>query len=238
MTNDGPRTLHGGHDGFHRRLWSVDHLDQDTVVLILTSPDGDQGFPGELRARVTYQVTRDEVMITYTATTDATTVMNLTQHAHFNLAGEGSGSVENHLLEVAADRFTPTQPDLIPTGELPPVDGTPFDLRESRPLRDGLADSKQPTESVWFRGQRVRRCPPQERAIGSVRFPARPHGPRARAVDMATLFAGFPRRRLVRCRVERQTEAVGGSEDRLRRTPKMWAWQSARDQHLRRSSRA
>jgi aldose 1-epimerase len=142
--NDGPHALHGGTDGFHRRLWTVEEAGDDRISLSLVSPDGDQGFPGTLRATVTYEVTADEVRIGYTAESDATTVVSLTQHGHFNLAGEGSGSVEGHLLRVAADRYTPVGPDLIPTGELAPVEGTPFDLREARPIGERLrADHPQ-----------------------------------------------------------------------------------------------
>jgi aldose 1-epimerase len=136
--NDGPHALHGGADGFHRRLWTVDDAGEDRITLSLVSPDGDQGFPGTLRATVTYEVAGDEVRIGYTAESDATTVVSLTQHAHFNLAGEGSGSVEGHLLGVAAGRYTPVGPDLIPTGELADVDGTPFDLRRPRPIGERL----------------------------------------------------------------------------------------------------
>ena len=138
--SDGPHTLHGGADGFHRRLWEVDSADDTSITLSLVSPDGDQGFPGNLHATVTYEVTGDEVRIGYTARTDATTVVSLTQHAHFNLAGEGSGSVEEHLIQVSAGRYTPVGPDLIPTGEHEDVTGTPFDLREPRAIGDRLRE--------------------------------------------------------------------------------------------------
>jgi len=130
--NHGAHTLHGGSDGFDRRLWHVDHVDHRTMTFSLVSPDGDQGFPGQVRASVSYEVDADRIRISYRAESDATTVVNLTQHAHFNLAGEGSGSVDTHLLQVAASRFTPVGPDLIPTGELREVDGTPLDLRSPR----------------------------------------------------------------------------------------------------------
>lgn len=136
--NDGMHSLHGGADGFHRRLWTVDHVDDGRIALSLLSPDGDQGFPGAVRVTVTYELAESEVRIGYTAETSATTVVNLTQHAHFNLAGEGSGSVEGHLLRVAADRYTPVGPDLIPTGEIADVSGTPLDLRKAGPIGAGL----------------------------------------------------------------------------------------------------
>jgi aldose 1-epimerase len=136
--NNGPHTLHGGPDGFHARLWQVEHADDTTIALSLVSPDGDQGFPGELRTRVVYEVSDEEVRIEYRAETDAPTVVNLTQHAHFNLSGEGSGSVEDHVLAVRASRYTPVGADLIPTGELAEVTGTPLDLREGRRIGEHL----------------------------------------------------------------------------------------------------
>ncbi len=138
--SDGPHTLHGGAEGFHRRLWEVDRADDTSMTLSLLSPDGDQGFPGNLHATVSYEVTEDEVRIGYTARSDAPTVVSLTQHAHFNLAGEGSGSAEDHLLQVSAGRYTPVGSDLIPTGELEDVAGTPFDLREPLPIGKRLRE--------------------------------------------------------------------------------------------------
>ncbi len=133
--NDGPNAVHGGPDGFHRRLWTVTDASSSGITLELVSPDGDQGFPGELRTTVRYTVDDHDVRIDYTAVTDAPTVVNLTNHAHFNLAGEDSGSIDFHRLQVDADRYTPVGPDLIPTGELDPVDGSALDFRE--PARVG-----------------------------------------------------------------------------------------------------
>jgi aldose 1-epimerase len=138
--NDGTNTLHGGAEGFHQRVWEVVEQDDTSITLSLLSPDGDQGFPGSLHATVTYEVTEDEVRIGYTARSDATTVVSLTQHAHFNLAGEGSGSVEGHLLHVAAGRYTPVGPELIPDSGHEEVTGTPFDLREPRPIGERLRE--------------------------------------------------------------------------------------------------
>lgn len=122
--------LHGGPDGFERRVWDVVHHDDTSVELALTSSDGDQGFPGEVRATVTFTVLGDTVDVVMTATTTATTVVNLTNHAYVNLAGEGSGTVDDHVLRVAAARYTPVDDTGIPLGDHEPVDGTPFDLRE------------------------------------------------------------------------------------------------------------
>ena len=124
--------LHGGPDGFDRRLWEVVERSRDRAVLRLESPDGDQGFPGHLTVQVTYEVTDAEVRVAFEATTDAPTVVNLTNHAYFNLDGEGSGTIDQHRLTVLADEYTPVDPTGIPLGGAhAPVDGTPFDLRSA-----------------------------------------------------------------------------------------------------------
>ena len=137
-TNENGNTLHGGLRGFDSRDWSVASVSEDAVTLTLTSPDGDQGFPGALDASVGYTVSGDEVRIDLSATTDAPTVVNLTNHTYFNLAGEASGSVDEHLLMVDADHYTPTDERLIPTGELAAVEGTPLDLREPTRIGDAV----------------------------------------------------------------------------------------------------
>lgn len=127
-------TLHGGPDGFAARLWDgvpVRAGRRAGVRLRLHSPDGDQGFPGALTAEVTYLLDPDgELSLTYRATADAPTVVNLTNHMYLNLAGEGCGTVLDHLLRVDAARYTPVDGELIPLGPAEPVTGTPFDLRE------------------------------------------------------------------------------------------------------------
>lgn len=138
-TNQGPHTLHGGTDGFDCRAWSTTDVGAAEVTLALVSPDGDQGFPGRLQAQVRYEVAGDEVSITYRASTDRPTVVNLTNHSYFNLAGEASGPVGDHLLQVDADLFTPTDADSIPLGPVEPVDGTVFDLRTPTRLGPRLA---------------------------------------------------------------------------------------------------
>jgi galactose mutarotase-like enzyme len=136
--NENGNTLHGGPEGFDSRVWSVESASADALTLALVSPDGDQGFPGRLEVTVTYTVTGETVRIELSAGTDAPTVVNLTNHSYFNLDGEGSGSVEDHLLQVEADEFTPTDERLIPTGELAPVDGTPLDLRHPTRIGDAV----------------------------------------------------------------------------------------------------
>ncbi|WP_309649601.1 aldose epimerase family protein [Nocardioides sp.] len=140
-TNDRGHALHGGPDGFHRRVWEVVSHTDDEVVLALESPDGDQGYPGRLSAQVRYAVVGDTVVVEMTATTEAPTLVNLTQHTYLDLDGQGGvGDVRDHLLRVAADRVTPTDAAGIPRGEHEAVAGTRFDLREQVRLGDVVDD--------------------------------------------------------------------------------------------------
>jgi aldose 1-epimerase len=130
--NNGPNSLHGGSVGFDRQVWATTTLPDGGdagLRLAFTSPAGDQGYPGALQTAVTYTITSDNgIRIDYQAATDAPTVVNLTNHALFNLAGEGSGSIEKHVLHLNADRYTPVDATLIPTGRIDPVAGTPMDF--------------------------------------------------------------------------------------------------------------
>lgn len=127
--NNGPNTLHGGKKGFSAVVWNAQQLNDSTLELSYLAKDGEEGFPGNLNVKVTYGLTAsNEVTMDYEATTDKTTVVNLTNHAYFNLNGEGSGTINNHLLQINADRYTPVDATLIPTGKLEPVAGTPFDF--------------------------------------------------------------------------------------------------------------
>lgn len=130
-THDRGNSLHGGPDGFDRRLWDVVTHDRDEVVLALVSPDGDQGFPGTVTARVTYRVVGPAVQVVMEATTDETTVVNLTNHAYLNLNGDGAGTIDDHVLTVPADDYTPVDATGIPLGHHAPVEGTPFDFRKA-----------------------------------------------------------------------------------------------------------
>ena len=138
-TNQYGNTLHGGADGFDQRSWTVLDRGADHATFGLTSPDGDQGFPGRLEVTASYRVTPGEVVLDYRATTDAPTVVNLTNHCYWNLDGAGSGPVDEHVLEVPASRYLPVREDLVPTGEVAPVDDTPFDLRPGVRVGDALA---------------------------------------------------------------------------------------------------
>ncbi|MDR7335331.1 aldose epimerase family protein [Roseateles asaccharophilus] len=138
--NEGEHQLHGGPDGFHRRHWQVASHTDDTLELTLTSPDGDQGFPGELQVKATYRVAPPlTVHIDLEATTTAPTPVNLTSHAYFNLdGGDGPTSIRGHRLQIRGGRYLPVRPDLIPTGEQRLVKGSPFDFREPRYIGEAL----------------------------------------------------------------------------------------------------
>ncbi len=133
--NNGPNTLHGGTEGFDKRIWDAEELPGGAGVrLSLTSPDGDQGFPARLEVAVTYTVDGDRLRMDYEARNaepegGSRTVVNLTNHSYWNLAGEGSGSVGEHELQVNASRYTPVSATAIPLGAPAPVEGTPFDFR-------------------------------------------------------------------------------------------------------------
>ena len=151
--NDGQNTLHGGKNGFNKKVWKAAEVkspDGAAVELTCVSKDGDEGFPGTLTAKVVYTLTaNNELRIDYTATTDKPTVLNLTNHSYFNLAGQGSGDILKDQMTIYADRFTPVNKELIPTGVLRPVAGTPFDF--TKPTAIG-ARIGQNDEQLQFGG--------------------------------------------------------------------------------------
>jgi aldose 1-epimerase len=147
--NDKQNSLHGGTQGFDKRIWrilSVSNGPTAHVVLGLTSPDGDQGYPGKLEVRVTYSLDDGgDLTITYDAASDKPTVVNMTNHALFNLAGDGAPEgTSRHMLTIPAQAYTPVDQTLIPTGELRPVAGTVFDFRAPRLVALGLRDGRDP----------------------------------------------------------------------------------------------
>jgi aldose 1-epimerase len=189
--NNGPNTLHGGPGGFHKRLWDsrvVKGEDGEAVELTYVSKDGEEGYPGTLTATVVYSLTADGgLKITYRATTDRTTVVNLTNHAYFNLAGEGSSDILGHEMQIEADAFTPVDATLIPTGEIRKVEGTPFDFRKPVAIgaRIGAADEQVKAGGGYdmnyvLRGQ-----------SGTLRLAARVTEPRSgRVLEMLTTEPG------------------------------------------------
>jgi aldose 1-epimerase len=128
--NDGDNALHGGINGFNKKVWSAKEI-RDGVELTYVSKDGEEGFPGTLTTSVRYTLVGNELQIEYTAKTDANTVLNLTNHSYFNLKGQGNGDILGHEMKIYARRYTPVNANLIPTGELAPVTGTPFDFLNS-----------------------------------------------------------------------------------------------------------
>jgi len=130
-TNNGFNTLHGGKKGFHFVVWDAKQMGDSVLELTYLSKDMEEGYPGNLNVKVTYTITNsNELKIDYEATTDKKTVVNLTNHAFFNLNGQGSGTINNHMLMINADGYTPVNSTLIPTGKIEPVANTPFDFRK------------------------------------------------------------------------------------------------------------
>ncbi len=146
--NKAPHSAHGGARPFDRYVWSPEVVEVDGapgVRLTHVSPDGDEGYPGELTASVTYSLTPGNALrLGYRATTTAPTVVNLTNHAYFNLAGEGSGTVEDHMLQLDCDQFTLTDGDQIPTGKLGEAEGTGLDFRTARRVGEALRHAGDP----------------------------------------------------------------------------------------------
>jgi aldose 1-epimerase len=144
-TNNGPNALHGGRKGFDKVAWRAAAGSGEQVVLRYLSRDGEEGYPGNLAVTVTYSLAEsNELRIDYAATTDQPTIVNLTNHSYFNLAGEGAGDILDHVVTINADAFTPTDATQIPTGEIRAVRDTPFDFRSPRAV-----------------GERIRRADPQ-----------------------------------------------------------------------------
>jgi len=133
--NDGQNTLHGGTDGFYGKVWDVNQIDSSKIEMSYTSADGEAGYPGKLDVKVTYSFNDDNALkIDYAAVSDQTTIVNLTNHAYFNLSGEGKPSILDHELSLDADAYTPVDSTLIPTGVIAPVKGTAFDFTVAKTI--------------------------------------------------------------------------------------------------------
>jgi aldose 1-epimerase len=150
--NNGENHLHGGPEGINNQVWDLKSIGDNSIVLSYISEDGAMGYPGNLAMEVGYQLSEsNEVIITYKATTDKSTPVNLTNHAFFNLAGEGSGTINDHLLTINADQFTPVDDSLIPLGDNISVEDTPFDFRIEKAIGQDL--NVQETDTQLSRGK-------------------------------------------------------------------------------------
>lgn len=133
--NEGENHLHGGKAGFDKREWTIQPLSDCSLLMTLLSPDGEEGYPGNLELSVLCTLTdKNELVLQYAATTDQPTILNPTLHAWFNLHGDGEGHTTTHILKMNSDFYTPVDGELIPTGEIAPVDGTAFDFRAGKPV--------------------------------------------------------------------------------------------------------
>lgn len=148
VLNDGKNSLHGGVKGFHRKVFNASPMTLSSGVALrlrILSYDGEEGFPGNIDVSVTYMLTNDnELVIDYVATTDKPTIINLTNHSYFNLAGAGCGDVLDHEISILADYYTPTDETLIPTGEILPVENTALDFRTPRKIGDRINEFMYP----------------------------------------------------------------------------------------------
>lgn len=142
--NNSPNTLHGGKVGFDMKVWDAKQIDSTTLELTYLSKDMEEGFPGNLHTKVIYTLTNDNgLKIDYTATSDKTTIVNLTNHTYFNLNGAYGGTILNHKAQIFADAYTPIDPTSIPTGVIAPVKGTPFDFTQSVEIGSRINDKDE-----------------------------------------------------------------------------------------------
>ena len=139
--NNGTNALHGGMHGFNEKVWEVVGQSLHSITLHYRAADGEENYPGNLDVQVTYSISREGAFtVSYDAKTDKPTILGFTQHAYFNLAGEGSGTVNDHILQIFADHYTPFDETAVPTGEILPVEGTPMDFRQPTRIGDRVDD--------------------------------------------------------------------------------------------------
>jgi len=171
--NDGVNTLHGGNDGFFSQVWDTKQLNDQSVEMSYFSKDGEAGYPGNVNVKVVYTLTDDNgLQIDYTATSDKETILNLTNHAYFNLSGEGSSTITDHELQIDADGFTPVDTTLIPTGKIAPTKGTPFDFTKAKPIgKDITATDEQLKNGKGYDHNFVLNKNTDNHAIATVKSP-------------------------------------------------------------------
>lgn len=144
--NNGPNSLHGGIKGFDKQFWAAEEVrgEEPSLVMTYSSKDGEEGYPGNMQAKVVYTLTKDNSLkINYSATTDKDTVINLTNHSYFNLAGEGNGDILKQILMINSSKITPVDANQIPTGKIADVAGTPFDFRKPTPIGAHINEDNQ-----------------------------------------------------------------------------------------------
>lgn len=147
VANNGENHLHGGPEGFHNVVWSTNKISENEIEFTRVSPDMEEGYPGNLNIKVNYKLTDDnKLIIRYFASTDKQTIINLTHHSFFNLKGEGAGDINDHVLMINADHYTPIDAGLIPNGEIVKVGGTPFDFTIPKPIKEDVAETNQQLE--------------------------------------------------------------------------------------------
>ena len=164
--NNGPNHLHGGLVGFNMRVWEVKSSSENKIVLHYFSPDGEEGYPGNLDVTVTYELSdENELKIHYEATTDQPTIVGLTNHSYFNLKGAGEGTVRDHILQLNADFHTALDDATCPTGEVLKVDGSPYDFRQPTLIEERIDDPVYASNRGFDDNWVIRRNQPHELAL-------------------------------------------------------------------------